>query len=108
MFDFQAYLSLSSLIQHSARSKPFDLDRRLSHLTQSIIQNCLLSDFNRFGMGVNRDTQISGTIPSNIRQGSAMEPNRPERRNCHDPSQHLGRGRYSKTIAGSQANPHPG
>ncbi|KAG5623651.1 hypothetical protein H5410_008869 [Solanum commersonii] len=59
-----------------------DLDRRLSLLTQATIQNCLLSDFNRFGMGVNRDTQISDPRPPNIRQGSVVEPNRPERRNA--------------------------
>lgn len=58
-----------------------DLDRRLSVLTQATIQNCLLSDFNRFGMGVNRDNQISDSRPSNIRQGSVVETNRPERRN---------------------------
>ncbi|CAN4083168.1 unnamed protein product [Withania somnifera] len=58
-----------------------DLDRRLSLLTQATIQNCLLSDFNRFGMGVNRDNQISDSTPPNIRQGNVLEPNRPERRN---------------------------
>ncbi|PHT56648.1 hypothetical protein CQW23_05134 [Capsicum baccatum] len=57
-----------------------DLDRRLSLLTQATIQNCLLSDFNRFGMGVNRDAQISDSRPPNIRQG-IVEPKRPERRN---------------------------
>ncbi|KAJ8545897.1 hypothetical protein K7X08_018480 [Anisodus acutangulus] len=58
-----------------------DLDRRLSLLTQATIQNCLLSDFNRFGMGVNHDTQLSDSRPPNLRQGNVVEPNRPERRN---------------------------
>lgn len=58
-----------------------DLDRRLSLLTQATIQNCLLSDFNRFGLGVNRDSQISDPRPPNIRPANVTEPNRPERRN---------------------------
>ncbi|XP_060194839.1 zinc finger CCCH domain-containing protein 14 isoform X2 [Lycium barbarum] len=60
-----------------------DLDRRLSLLTQATIQNCLLSDFNRFGLGVNHDNQIPDSRPPNIRQGNGnvVEPNRPERRN---------------------------